>query len=712
MRYVIAKEREKIPLGRVAENEAETVRFYIKGWEELYGSGGTYVLVHKRPIDEQPYICTTTVSEDGYVDWVIHNEDCAYAGNGEAQFSYVINNKIAKSVIYTTVILRSLGQAGELPEPYDTRIQELIDTVVEAQEVVGEAASYSANPPVINEQTGNWDLWDGSEYVDSGYPSRGERGKEDIFWVNSGLTLDYPPKPVTTVAEIRAALNNGQFPVVKITSSYPDKYLPFMEWQDVTEGQAEEYVYVNGQWQWVTTGGGNYEIYYFGYVDASGYWHKQTLKKNTGDSTETWSSYSHQQTLARKTDLQNYVQTTRKVNNKALSSNVTLTAEDIGYDGTLVSHTANSVGAKIKKYTDELSEKIPNVTFSDPVVLLDTTTLTFSKDGDNEWYVSDAIQVSKANLVHSPAVYKITWDGTEYECFFIHEFYKKSSALGFYDCVVVGNSEVIGYNKKYKTDAPFAVINGRNESSRNSTYVYTTSDAEQHTIKISYVSYTKEVVDPRFYANIDLFGATNQPAVDNIRGYTFAGGSVAGEGSIACGHGSQARGLYCVALGMVNIANGQGCFAEGVGTIAGGSSNPYGAHSEGGRTQAIGYYSHAEGQNTQAVGNVSHAEGSDTVASGGRAHAEGDYTIANHRAQHVFGQYNVADQSSAIANDRGNYVEIVGNGTEENERSNARTLDWNGNEALQGSLTLGKGTVDETTITAAQLKALLALLNV
>lgn len=49
-------------------------------------------------------------------------------------------------------------------------------------------------------------------------------------------------------------------------------------------------------------------------------------------------------------------------------------------------------------------------------------------------------------------------------------------------------------------------------------------------------------------------------------------------------------------------------------------------------------------------------------------------------------------------------------GAGNNSRSNARTLDWNGNEELAGSITLGKGTEDETTITAAQLKALLALL--
>jgi hypothetical protein len=33
-----------------------------------------------------------------------------------------------------------------------------------------------------------------------------------------------------------------------------------------------------------------------------------------------------------------------------------------------------------------------------------------------------------------------------------------------------------------------------------------------------------------------------------------------------------------------------------------------------------------------------------------------------------------------------NYAEIIGNGTADNARSNARALDWNGNEYLKGDI--------------------------
>lgn len=122
-------------------------------------------------------------------------------------------------------------------------------------------------------------------------------------------------------------------------------------------------------------------------------------------------------------------------------------------------------------------------------------------------------------------------------------------------------------------------------------------------------------------------------------------------------------------------------------------------------TYPLGNYATAFGSATGATGQSSFAEGSLTIASGDESHAEGSWTTANHRSQHVFGEWNIIDASSASESSRGTYVEIVGNGTGMHTKSNARTLDWNGNEWLAGTLTLGN-----TTITEAQLQALLALL--
>lgn len=101
---------------------------------------------------------------------------------------------------------------------------------------------------------------------------------------------------------------------------------------------------------------------------------------------------------------------------------------------------------------------------------------------------------------------------------------------------------------------------------------------------------------------------------------------------------------------------------------------------------ASGNNAHAEGSNTTASGSTSHAEGSNTTASGSNSHSSGTQTIANHKSQFVFGEFNISDPSTATASNRGTYIEIVGNGTADNARSNARTLDFNGNESLNGNL--------------------------
>ncbi len=97
------------------------------------------------------------------------------------------------------------------------------------------------------------------------------------------------------------------------------------------------------------------------------------------------------------------------------------------------------------------------------------------------------------------------------------------------------------------------------------------------------------------------------------------------------------------------------------------------------------------------VGDYSVAEGRSTRASGDYSHAEGLFTTANHASQHVFGEHNIEDPSTAATTERGNYVEIVGNGTGSSAKSNARTLDWSGNEWLAGSLTIGNPDTAEYT---------------
>lgn len=129
-----------------------------------------------------------------------------------------------------------------------------------------------------------------------------------------------------------------------------------------------------------------------------------------------------------------------------------------------------------------------------------------------------------------------------------------------------------------------------------------------------------------------------------------------------------------------------------------GSEIGYRAVAIGNGAIAKGDYSFCEGWSNQANGKVSHAEGNVTRANGECSHSQGFYTFANGICQHTMGRSNIVDNENK-------YIEIVGNGDgyindsgslAGIRRSNARTLDWDGNEYLAGNLQ-AQGLTDGTT---------------
>ena len=161
-----------------------------------------------------------------------------------------------------------------------------------------------------------------------------------------------------------------------------------------------------------------------------------------------------------------------------------------------------------------------------------------------------------------------------------------------------------------------------------------------------------------------------------------------------------------------NKAYGYVSHAEGRFTEAGVEGEElYGCHAEGWDTRARGDASHAEGYGSHALGHATHAEGSLTTAFGNFSHAEGWDTIASGRSQHTQGEFSILDPDANPDNPdkRGKYAHIVGNGTDDERRSNAHTLDWSGNAWFAGNVYIGGTGQDDPnakTIIQAVLDAL------
>ena len=180
----------------------------------------------------------------------------------------------------------------------------------------------------------------------------------------------------------------------------------------------------------------------------------------------------------------------------------------------------------------------------------------------------------------------------------------------------------------------------------------------------------------------------------HVEGY----GTVTGK-SVAYGRGSHAEGMNTTA-GASTIAANTACaaHAEGYNTVASATyshaegyqanATANAAHAEGTNTNAGGDSAHAEGSSTTASGAYSHAEGASSKATAMAAHAEGYGTEATSLAQHTQGRYNVLD-TQGNSGSIGKYVHIVGNGTSNTARSNAHTLDWDGNAWFAGDVYVG-----------------------
>ena len=146
--------------------------------------------------------------------------------------------------------------------------------------------------------------------------------------------------------------------------------------------------------------------------------------------------------------------------------------------------------------------------------------------------------------------------------------------------------------------------------------------------------------------------------------------------SHAEGCDSTASGQQSHAEGNRTTASSNYSHAEGYGTTASGTAS----HAEGYGTTASNNYSHAEGKDTTASATASHAEGQQTSASGNYSHTEGWGTKAYGSAQHVQGRFNKTSST---------YAHIIGNGSSDSARSNAHTVDWNGNAWFAGNIKIG-----------------------
>lgn len=310
--------------------------------------------------------------------------------------------------------------------------------------------------------------------------------------------------------------------------------------------------------------------------------------------------------------------------------------EEVPEGASVLAATAEGEVVRVPSYNadwnaadGELGHIANRTHWKDEVVVnhLTNKTLTFTKNYGGEPY---------ASLDGMPGIvegreYTVVWGGTSYTC---TAYMPSNSSIH----VALGDSASKGDSDASSgTGEPFYITNEIDTDY----WTFYRSSVGKVVVSVSCIEPTYHTIDVKYLP--------------------FVAASGEGEGSIVLGS------LY-------NVASGEFAFASGGGTSATGGYSS----AEGAATTASGDKSHAEGMNSVAEGSVSHAEGFYTKASGLYTHAEGWETLASSNYQHVQGKYNVEDTTKT-------YAHIVGNGTS-SKRSNAHTIDWNGNAWFAGNV--------------------------
>ena len=340
-------------------------------------------------------------------------------------------------------------------------------------------------------------------------------------------------------------------------------------------------------------------------------------------------------------------------------------------------------------------------------VLLEETEVTAAAVDEGGTIFVDPTSVALPVITTGDS-YTITFNGTQYECI-AHDFSGEFSGIPF-----IGNSSLLGIPTDNMNEPFLFVYNG-------DFTIMVTETAGTHTLKIEGKLSTVHEIDEKFISckpGLNVEGKEfiideetlvakkgseifndylNNKAIGKYSHAEGAGTNAIGDYSHTEGNETIASGTHSHAEGFFSRASGEGSHAEGTSEAIGNYSHAEGSsiasgedsHAEGTSTQASGKSSHAEGAGTTASGNYSHAEGYGANVSGDYSHAEGNETIASGRYQHVQGKYNIEDTANK-------YAHIVGNGTYSN-RSNAHTIDWDGNAWYAGDVYTGGTGQDDTT---------------
>jgi len=116
-----------LDIGRQGEREARQIVFDLSWMAENFGDG-TAALLHQRSQDGLPYQ-VNAVQDGTTLTWTVTDTDTAFMGYGKAEIRWTVGDALAKTVIYKTRVAESITGDTEIPDPYQSWYDQMVETV-------------------------------------------------------------------------------------------------------------------------------------------------------------------------------------------------------------------------------------------------------------------------------------------------------------------------------------------------------------------------------------------------------------------------------------------------------------------------------------------------------------------------------------------------------------------------------------------------------
>lgn len=152
--------QQVIALGRQMEDNYRQIIFDVSDFTETITS---ITLVHQRKGDVAPYIVGTGSGTS--FTWTITDTDTAYAGYGKAELRISFASGLAKSIVFSTMVIKSITADTQIPTAlqswYDAMIDYIDEHSISPEELGAAIEAYIEEHPIeapvtsVNTQTGD-----------------------------------------------------------------------------------------------------------------------------------------------------------------------------------------------------------------------------------------------------------------------------------------------------------------------------------------------------------------------------------------------------------------------------------------------------------------------------------------------------------------------------------------------------------------------------